>query len=161
MENEPVIIMLSAIYPYKGYLEKILNHLNKTKLDNSSIAFSIVIEILGLDGSLDCLCSLPEQYDILIHRYTIECMERIFPIFKNGYPDDVRVHEAIEASKKYADGELDKESWARSWAKLGVVCGAAKWTPAMIAGWASGFAIAIAGKGEEAIQLELLIKYFG
>jgi len=55
--------------------------------------------------------------------FACDCAERVLPIFEKEYPDDKRPREAIEVSRRYANGKATEKELAAAWAAARVAAG--------------------------------------
>ena len=92
-----------------------------------------LLDILKHNGTADCLWALravvenPEG-DRVMRPMACDFAEAVLPIFEKKYPKDDRPRKAIEAARKYANGEITgKEravARAAAWAAVGDAWGA-------------------------------------
>jgi hypothetical protein len=164
---------------------KLLKHLGKTKADSEPLKFSTILESNGLDDALWCLRTLPVEHYYKIRHMAADYAERVLHIFEAAMPGDNRPRLAIEAARKFANGEIGHQervaARAAAWeaagdaGAAGVAAGAARtaaWAARAAAGeaageaaweaaWAARAAAGDAGAAERSLQAKLLIKYFG
>jgi len=84
---------------------------------------SEVLEVCGLDDTLWALQIVIEPADKEIRLLACDYAKRVLPIFEKRFPEDKRPRQAIEASRKYAQGKISIEqlrvasdaSWAVVW----------------------------------------------
>lgn len=143
-----------------------------------------LLDILKHNGTADCLWALcttvkhPEG-DRVMRLMAADFAEAVLPIFEKDHPADDRPRKAIEAARKYANGEIaDQErtaAWYAAWAAardaIGDAAGDAAWTAARAAAWATAGdaawtaawtaaqAAAWATAGDE--QAKIIRKYLG
>ena len=83
--------------------------------------------------------------------FAADCAERVLPIFEKQHPDDLRPRQAIEATRKYAKGELCVDGFAAAkaaawdavraaaWDALSDAAKAAAWDAVSDAAWAAAW----------------------
>ena len=112
MTDKAITTTLKAIRrhsPCEDGWERLLKHLGKTKADDEPLKFSTILESNGLDDALWCLRSLPEEHHPRIRHLAADYAERVLHIYEDKYPSDNRPRKAIEAARKFADGEISQE----------------------------------------------------
>ena len=112
-----------------------------------------LLDILKHNGVADCLWALcaavkhPEGTRVM-RLMAADFAEAVRSIFERGYPDDKRPRLAIEAARKFANGEITDQEHAAEWA--------ATWDTA-----AWGTPWATAGAASWAAQAKIIRKYLG
>ena len=143
-----------------------------------------LLDILKHNGTADCLWALravvkhPEA-DRVMRLMAADFAEAVLPIFEKEHPDDDRPRKAIEAARKYANGEITAKeraaawdaasdaAWAAAsdaaWAAARAAERAAAWAAAWdAAGDAAGAAAwAAAGDAARDVQAKIIRKYLG
>jgi len=108
------------------YLCKALGGAEKYGRD-TPITFPQLVEINGLDDALWALRATPPEQakarDLIARLFACACAEHVVPIYEIKYPNDNRVRLCIEASRKFAYGEITKlellEAARAAWAAAG------------------------------------------
>lgn len=97
--------------------------------------------------------------------FACDCAERVLPLFEKVFPDDDRPRKCIEATRRFARGEITREElgvfWDAAWdaaRAAGDAAGDAAWDAAWAAGAAARAARA-AGATEKQWQTERLFQY--
>ena len=141
-----------------------------------------LLDILKYNGTADCLWALcavvkhPEA-DRVMRLMAADFAEAVLPIFERGHPDDERPRLAIEAARKFANGEITDQARAAARdalgdAAAGAAAGAASWAAARdavgdAASWAAARAAAWAAAGAASwaaardAQAKIISKYLG
>ena len=83
---------------------------------NTPIPLDKVLEVCGLDDTLWCLHITIESCDREARLFACDCAERGLPIYEARYSNDRRPRQAIETSRKFANGQATSEELAASWA---------------------------------------------
>lgn len=100
---------LNDIYNRRQYgaiWQNLLQHLDKTTLDDEPLPLLAILELNGLHDavwSLRCI----EGRDKEIRLFACDCACIILPRFENVYPDNMRPRRAIETASLYAVGLAD------------------------------------------------------
>ncbi len=97
-----------------------------------------VLDVCGMDDALWSLGIVIEPVDKEIRLFACYSAERVLPIFEKQYPEDKRPRQAIEVSRRYANGEATLE-------ELNAAAGAARsaaWAATWDATWDAGAAAA-------------------
>jgi hypothetical protein len=140
---------IRAHSPCEDAWEKLLKHLGKTKADDEPIKFSTIIESNGLDDALWCLRSIYPEHDKEVRLFAADCAEQVLHLFEEKYPNDNRPRLAIEAARKFANGEITREeldaaraaawdaAWAATWDAARASARASAWAAAWDAAWAA------------------------
>ena len=82
-----------------------------------------VLEVCGIDDALWCLPFTVEPAGKIARLFACDCAERVLPIFEKSSPGDMRPRQAIETSRRFANGlatqaELEAAraaAWAAAW----------------------------------------------
>jgi len=74
-----------------------------------------VLDICGLDAALWCLCCVIEPADKEIRLLACDFAEHTLSIFEEKYPDDKRPRQAIEISRKFAEGKATRGELDAAW----------------------------------------------
>ena len=73
--------------------------------------------------------------------FAADCAEQVLHLFEREHSDDKRPRLAIEAARRFANGEIDRvdlaAAWAAAWAAASDAAGAAAWDAASDAAWAA------------------------
>ena len=122
-----------------------------------------VLNVLGLEDALWCLsCAVPDEQGSeatkLLRIFACDCAERVLPIYEKQCPKDTRPRQAIEVSRRFANGQATQEglaaaeaaAWAATWAAAGAAVTRAA------ARAAAGAARAAAGAAEREWQAQRL-----
>ena len=98
-----------ACVPRYQHLCKALGGVNQYGRD-TPISFERLIEMNGLDDTLWALQAVPydqrKERDLIARLFAAGCAEHVLPIYEQQYPDDKRVRLCIEASRRFAYGEI-------------------------------------------------------
>ena len=77
---------------------------------NTPIQFPDLLAMNGLDDTLWALRAVPKEQeperDFIARLFACSCAEHVLPIYEGRYPTDKRVRLCIEASRKFAYGEI-------------------------------------------------------
>lgn len=163
--------------PCEDSWKKLLLSLNKTEADDDAFPLRHILDTLGVEDAIWALRSI-EGVDRDIRLFACDCAERVLPIYEAQYPQDTRPRNAIEVSRRYANGEATEQEFDAAWSAAYAAAGAA-WAAARAAAraaegaaaraaWAAVDAWAAAwyaarsagGDAELKAQEELFIKYF-
>ena len=83
---------------------------------NTPISFEQLSKMNGLDDALWALRAVPydqiKERDLIARLFAAGCAEHVLPIYEQQYPDDKRVRLCIEASRRFAYGEISREELA-------------------------------------------------
>ena len=82
--------------------------LGKTQADDDPIDLKDILEQLGVSDAIWSLRSI-EGKDKEIRLFACDCAESVLHIFEEQYPNDNRPRNAIEVSRKFANGEATIE----------------------------------------------------
>ena len=97
------------------HLCKALGGVNQYGRD-TPISFERLIEMNGLDDTLWALRAVPKEQeaerDFIARLFAAGCAEHVLPIYEQHHPDDTRVRLCIEASRRFAYGEISREELA-------------------------------------------------
>ena len=77
--------------------------------------------------------------------FACDCAERVLPLYEERYPEDKRPRQAIEAARRFANGEATYEELAAAWA--------AAWASDWASAWASDW------DAEREWQVDRLVQY--
>jgi len=120
-------------------LANALGGVNKYGRD-TLIPLDKVLEVCGFDDTVWALRILKEPADREIRLFACDCAERVLHLFEAEYPEDSRPRQAIETSRKFANGEAPIEELAAAraaaWAAAGAWDAAAAAWDAAAAAWA-------------------------
>ena len=97
---------------------KMLKSLNKTKADDEPLSIRYILEAWGIDWAIWALDSV-EGYDKEIKMFVRDCVEDVLCCFEKEYPNDKRLRLAMEASRKFAQGEINQEKLVAAWDAAG------------------------------------------
>ena len=100
--------------------------LGKTQADDDPIDLKDILEQLGVSDAIWSLRSI-EGKDKEIRLFACDCAESVLHIFEEQYPNDNRPRNAIEVSRKFANGEATIEelrvaksdAWDAAWGAWG------------------------------------------
>ena len=120
-----------------------------------------LLDILKYNGTADCLWALcavvkhPEA-DRVMRLMAADFAEAVLPIFEKKHLDDKRPRLAIEAARKFANGEITDQARAAARdalgdAAAGAAAGAASWAASWAAAWDAA----------RAAQAKIIRKYLG
>ena len=105
----------AACVPRYQHLCKALGGVKQYGRD-TPISFERLIEMNGLDDTLWALQAVPydqrKERDLIARLFAAGCAEHVLPIYEQQYPDDKRVRLCIEASRRFAYGEISREELA-------------------------------------------------
>ena len=104
--------------PDEDAWEKMLKSLNKTKADDEPLSIRYILEVWGIDWAIWALDSV-EGYDKEIKMFVRDCVEDVLCCFEKEYPNDKRLRLAMEASRKFAQGEINQEKLVAAWDAAG------------------------------------------
>ena len=86
---------------------------------NTPIQFPDLLEMTGLDDTLWALRAVSKEQeperDLIARLFACDCAEHVLPIFENKYPEDKRVCLCIEASRKFAYGQITAQELTAAW----------------------------------------------
>ncbi|NJN35895.1 MAG: hypothetical protein HC794_01170 [Nitrospiraceae bacterium] len=99
--------------PCRAGWSQLLEHLDKTKADDTPLALETVLDSNGLADALWCLRALGAEHHGWIRHYVVDCAERVKHLVT-----DERSIKALRIARLYADGRASDED-------LAVVCDAA------------------------------------
>jgi len=73
----------------------------------------------GLDDTLWALRAVSKEQDaerdLIARLFACDCAEHVLPIFESKYPEDKRVCLCIEASRKFAYGQITAQELTAAW----------------------------------------------
>ena len=175
--------------PCKAGWEKLCKSLGKTKADDELLPLVRILDSNGIEDAIWCLRAV-EGHDREVRLFACDVAESVLHLFESKYPDDKRPSNAIETSRKYANGQATQQELAiagyaartvgyaarTAWAAgdAARTAGYAAW-----AAWAAGDAARTAGAAawdaartagyaawaawaaEKQKQLDFFIKWFG
>lgn len=118
---------------------KLLGYLGKTDADDEPLSLATILESNGLDDALWALRCWPE-YDREWRLLACDFAEQALPIFEAERPDDGSPRNAVEVSRRYADGNATYDeladardaAWDAAWPAGDAAQGAA-WSAAWAA----------------------------
>ena len=121
---------------------KLLKYLGKTGPDDAPLAYSTILDAVGLDGALACLRAEPQHASIW-RMYAARCARRVQHLLT-----DERSLQALDVAERHARGEAtDEELAAARGAAEDAVLGAAwvaTWSAAWDAAWVAAGSAALA-----------------
>ena len=127
---------------------------------DTPISFERLIEMNGLDDTLWALQAVPydqrKERDLIARLFAAGCAEHVLPIYEQQYPDDKRVRLCIEASRRFAYGEISREELAAYDAARAAACDAARaaaydaYAAARVAAWAAAVTARVARASADA-----------
>ena len=86
---------------------------------NTPIQFPDLLEMTGLDDTLWALRAVSKEQDaerdLIARLFACDCAEHVLPIFESKYPEDKRVCLCIEASRKFAYGQITAQELTAAW----------------------------------------------
>ena len=94
--------------PCKYSWERLLASFEKTQADDEPIELRYILDTLGVEDAIWSLRAI-EGMDKEIRLFACDCAESVLHIFEEKYPDDKRPRNAIEVSRKFANGEATIE----------------------------------------------------
>ena len=116
---------------------------------NTPISFEQLSKMNGLDDALWALRAVPydqiKERDLIARLFAASCAEHVLPIYEQQYPDDKRVRLCIEASRRFAYGEITDTELAHAGVAAWAAWGAAA-RVARVAAWAAWGAAADAAR---------------
>ena len=80
-------------------------------------------------------CEPTADRDKIARLFACDCAERTLPIFEKKYPEDKRPRQAIEAARKFANGEATQKELDAAWAVAGDAVWDAVWDAAWDVAW--------------------------
>jgi len=175
---KPITTTLNEIRshePCSDGWEKLLKSLGKTKADDEPLELVTILESNDIADAVWCLGCLSEDHEYLVRLFACACAESVLHLYENEYPEDFRVRNCIETSKKYALGLYDDATWATTLTAAGAItltaAGAAAWATTRAAAGTAAWATARAAAGavcdatvrdaEEEKQTVFFKEYFG
>jgi hypothetical protein len=136
---------IRAHSPCESGWNKLLKSLGKTMADNEPLKFSAILASNGIDDTIWCLRSICPEHENDVRLFAADCAEAVLPIFEKKYPGDARPRLAIEADRKFANGEIDAfardTAWVAAWVAVGAGARDAAWV-AGDAAWLAPFDVA-------------------
>ena len=115
--KDPITTTLRKIREYSpcedGY-KKLCKSLGGVRKygEDTPVKFSQIVESNGLHDALWCLRTICPEHEREVRLYAADCAERVLHVFEKKYPKDKRPTEAIEAARKFANGEITQEELA-------------------------------------------------
>ena len=106
--------------------------------ENNPFPLSEVLEVCGLDDALWCLRIVIEPADREVRLLACDYAERVLSIWEKRFPDDKRPRQAIETSRRFAEGKATRDELVKAEAaavEAAVEATAWAWT-ARAAAWA-------------------------
>ena len=94
--------------PCKDGWEKLLTHLGKTEADDEPLSIRTILDSNGVEDAIWALRAV-DDHKREIRLFAADCAESVLHIYENAHPDDDRPRKAIEAARRYANGEISKE----------------------------------------------------
>ena len=86
---------------------------------NTPIPLQDLLEMNGLDDTLWALRAVSkedaDERDLLARLFACDCAEHVLPFYENKYPEDKRVCLCIEASRKFAYGQITAQELTAAW----------------------------------------------
>ena len=142
--------------PCEGSYEKVVGRVGENYDKDKPIYLSDIFEPGDIRDAFWCLQKMdltPEQ-KIGFRLLACDFAERVLPIYEKEYPDDSRIRNCIEISRKFALGKATKK-------ELMDAAEAAAWAAARAAraAEAAAWAAWAAGDAERAEQEKLLLTY--
>lgn len=126
--------------PSADVWRKLLTHLGKAEADDEPLAYSVVLEAVGLHDALWCLRAEPQHAGIW-RMYAVRTARSVQHLMS----DERSIH-ALDVAERHARGEATDSELAAAWAGAGAAARdagrAAAWNAARDAAWdaASGAA---------------------
>ena len=116
--------------------EKLLKHLGKTKADDETLPYSVIVESNGIEDALWC-CRCEPKYDREWRLYAVWCARQVEHLMT-----DKRSKDALDVSERFANGLATREELSKACdAARAAACDAA-WAAACDAAWAAAWATA-------------------
>ena len=131
--------------PCEDGWEKLLTYLGKTEADDEPLSIRTILDSNGVEDAIWALRAV-EGHNREIRLFAADCAESVLHIYEDAHPNDDRPRKAIEAARRYANGEISEE-------ELEEVRMATR------AAWAAWYAAGAARAAELEKQKELLLKY--
>jgi hypothetical protein len=123
--------------------------------DDDKIDFLHILAFNGVDDTLWALRAvIPEQAadaENRARRIAVELAERVLPLYENRHPDNDAPRRAVEAARKFADGEISRD-------ELTAASRSAAADLAVIGAAAEAEAQALAMGGVRAAQIEAAVE---
>jgi len=143
---------IRACSPCESGWSKLLKHLDKTKADDESLPFSVIVESNGIEDAIWC-CRTVEGYDKEWRLFAVWCARQVQHLMT-----DERSIKAIDIAERFANGDATKDelyaawnaAWAVAWAAAGAAASDAAWAAASDAAWNAAWAAAGAAAGAAA-----------
>ena len=88
---------------------KLNKTLGKEYGGDTAVKFSQIVQSNGIVDALWCLRSICPEHKKEVCLYAVDCAERVLPIYENKYPNDSRVRDCINATKRYLNNEISLE----------------------------------------------------
>ena len=88
---------------------KLLKHLGKTEADDEPLAYSTILDAVGLDDALWCLRAEP-QHESIWRMYAVRCARRVQHLMT-----DERIIQALDVAERYARGAAKDSELAAAW----------------------------------------------
>lgn len=126
--------------PCEDSWRKLLKSLGKTEADDEDLSILTILESNGLDDALWALRAV-KGYDREIRLLACDYAEHVLHIFEEACHNDKRPRNAIEVSKRYANGEATREeldaarsdAWDAAWYAAADAASRAAWDAAWAA----------------------------
>jgi len=146
--------------PCEDGWEKLLTHLGKTEADDEPLSIRTILDSNGIEHAIWALRAV-DDHKREIRLFAADCAESVLHIYENAHPDDDRHRKAIEAARRYANGEISEEeledasraaryAWYAAWYAVGATRYAAWAAEEAAAGhvaWAAWYAAWTAAAG--------------
>ena len=147
--------------PCEDGWEKLLTYLGKTEADDEPLSIRTIFDSNGVEDAIWALRAV-DDHNREIRLFAADCAESVLHIYEDAHPDDDRPRKAIEAARRYANGEISEEELdeARMAAIAARAAWGAAWGAARYAAWsaeeaalpAAGAAWYAAGAARRAVE---------
>ena len=125
--------------PCEDGLETLLTYLGKTEADDEPLSIRTILESNGVEDAIWALRAV-DDHKREIRLFAADCAESVLHIYEDAHPDDDRPRKAIEAARRYANGEISEEELDAARKAARYAAGDAAWA-AGGAAWAAWDAV--------------------
>ena len=131
-------------HPCQTSWEELLSALGKTKADDEPLAYSKIVEVLGIHDAIWC-CRAEPRYSKEWRLFAVWCARQVQHLMT-----DKRSIDSLDAAERYANGEATdkelKEAYDAAWAAAWESPFDAAWAAAWAAAWDDVSAASIAAR---------------
>jgi len=124
------------------------------------IPLTDILDVLGLNDALWCLRCTTENCDRMVRLFACDCAEHVLHIFEKEYPDDKRPRQAIETSRKYANGHATLEELEATVSAAWYAGWSATWSAAEYAAWSAAWSATVSAVGYAAWSVAMYTAWY-